>query len=124
MSKYCKLSGLHPLFSLTLIKSNLCLLTLIHIQQIDIVYIHIGINGVLFCVTVIINMHLSLHLQMGPTQKSKAPAKKAASAKKAKPARFVVKKIGGDKNGGERKVRVSRLVSDISKLCFSFCHHY
>merc|ERR1712179_820808 len=47
---------------------------------------------------------------MGPKAAQKPAAKKAAApAKKSKAARYVTKKIGGDKNGGDRKVRVSRM---------------
>ena len=47
--------------------------------------------------------------QMGP----KADTKAKAPAKPKTAARMVTKTIGGDKNGGKRTVRVSRLVRQL-----------
>ena len=57
---------------------------------------------------------------MAPKGEKKAKAPPAVKKqrepvkKRQRPSRMVTKQIGGDKNGGERTVRVSRMVSEVS----------
>ena len=73
---------------------------------------------------------VNIVFQMGPKvdKKKKAAAaaapKKAPAKRPARPSKTVEKKIGGEKNGGTRKVRVSRLVrtliyrlNELSETC-------
>lgn len=43
--------------------------------------------------------------------KKKKPGQKSQKDASLKPARMITKPIGGDKNGGQRTVRINRLVS-------------
>ena len=62
---------------------------------------------------------LVLFTAMAPKGKAKAPPavkkQREPTKKRQRPSRMVTKQIGGDKNGGERTVRVSRLVSEVSR---------
>lgn len=66
------------------------------------------------CMLPLLNYSPCLDFQMGPKAETKAAKPKAAAAKpaakKQTQARLVKKTIGGDKNGGHRLVRKTRMV--------------